>query len=326
MSAERRYPLQSEEANRRARRRSSSTLRVPEADWRHLRGACSPPSSSCTRTARASVDLKIANTALKEMRYGFKVFAPVPARAARSPCSGRRARPRRASRVGAGARVRPAHGRGGLDGDHRGGQRRDGRGPGGGGAGAVVRPQHPAALRAGGQPVDRRTTPSSITFKYFFTRKLFLVREAIAMAFFPGGFGTADEAFEALTLVQTGKAPMLPLVLVDAPGGRYWKAVSSLIQRAAGGARDDLERRRGRYSASPTTSTWRSPRSSASTGSSTPSASSGTISCSGCGGRCRPRRWRSSAARFDDILGGPRRADARVRSLRRGMSCPSCRA
>jgi uncharacterized protein (TIGR00730 family) len=65
--------------------------------------------------------------------------------------------------------------------------------------------------------------PKLISFKYFFTRKLFLVREAWAMAFFPGGFGTGDEVFETLTLIQTGKAEIVPVVLVDAPGGTFWR-------------------------------------------------------------------------------------------------------
>ncbi|MEO0455229.1 MAG: LOG family protein [Cyanobacteria bacterium P01_A01_bin.114] len=63
-----------------------------------------------------------------------------------------------------------------------------------------------------------------ITFKYFFTRKLFFLRESDALALFPGGFGTQDEAFESLTLVQTGKASPMPIVLIDHPGGDYWKA------------------------------------------------------------------------------------------------------
>jgi uncharacterized protein (TIGR00730 family) len=58
--------------------------------------------------------------------------------------------------------------------------------------------------------------------KYFFTRKLLFVKEADAVALFPGGFGTQDECFEALTLVQTGKSHLFPIVMVDEPGGDYW--------------------------------------------------------------------------------------------------------
>lgn len=63
-----------------------------------------------------------------------------------------------------------------------------------------------------------------INFKYFFTRKLFFLRESDAIALFPGGYGTQDEAFECLTLCQTGKQSPIPLVLIDQPGGDYWKA------------------------------------------------------------------------------------------------------
>jgi hypothetical protein len=65
--------------------------------------------------------------------------------------------------------------------------------------------------------------PKLITFKYFFTRKLFFVKEANALAFFPGGFGTHDEGFETLTLLQTGKCNPAPVVFIDAPGGSHWK-------------------------------------------------------------------------------------------------------
>jgi uncharacterized protein (TIGR00730 family) len=61
-----------------------------------------------------------------------------------------------------------------------------------------------------------------ITFKYFFTRKLIFIRHSDAIALFPGGFGTMDEAYEALTLMQTGKGQIMPLVLIDKPGGAYW--------------------------------------------------------------------------------------------------------
>jgi uncharacterized protein (TIGR00730 family) len=62
-----------------------------------------------------------------------------------------------------------------------------------------------------------------ITFRYFFARKIIFMWQADAVVLFPGGFGTQDEGFEALTLIQTGKAPLLPIVLVDAPDGQYWR-------------------------------------------------------------------------------------------------------
>src|SRR3954447_23918933 len=62
-----------------------------------------------------------------------------------------------------------------------------------------------------------------INFNYFFTRKLNFVKETHAFALFPGGFGTMDEGFEVLTLMQTGKARIIPVVLLDKPDGGYWQ-------------------------------------------------------------------------------------------------------
>ena len=62
-----------------------------------------------------------------------------------------------------------------------------------------------------------------VTFKYFFTRKLIFVRHSDAIVLFPGGFGTMDEGYETLTLMQTGKSQLMPLVLIEKPGGTYWK-------------------------------------------------------------------------------------------------------
>jgi hypothetical protein len=64
--------------------------------------------------------------------------------------------------------------------------------------------------------------PRAITYKYFFNRKVAFLKESDAVALFPGGFGTLDEAMETLTLVQTGKRAPLPLILIDEPGGTYW--------------------------------------------------------------------------------------------------------
>lgn len=69
-----------------------------------------------------------------------------------------------------------------------------------------------------------------ITFNYFFTRKLNFIKETHAVALFPGGFGTLDEGFETLTLMQTGKARIFPVVFVDAPGGTYWKSLFAFLE------------------------------------------------------------------------------------------------
>ena len=73
--------------------------------------------------------------------------------------------------------------------------------------------------------------PKSIDFKYFFTRKLFFLKESDALALFPGGFGTQDEAFESLTLSQTGKYGPAPIVMIDRPGGDYWQSWDEYIHR-----------------------------------------------------------------------------------------------
>jgi uncharacterized protein (TIGR00730 family) len=64
--------------------------------------------------------------------------------------------------------------------------------------------------------------PKLMHLRYFFTRKLLFVKECEAVALFPGGFGTLDEGFEVLTLVQTGKSHLFPIVMIDAPGSDYW--------------------------------------------------------------------------------------------------------
>ena len=70
-----------------------------------------------------------------------------------------------------------------------------------------------------------------VNFKYFFTRKLMFLKESEATVLFPGGFGTFDEGFESMTLVQTGKAKPRPIVMVDAPGSDYWKSLLRLLKK-----------------------------------------------------------------------------------------------
>jgi uncharacterized protein (TIGR00730 family) len=69
-----------------------------------------------------------------------------------------------------------------------------------------------------------------ISFKYFFTRKLIFIRHSDAIVLFPGGFGTLDEGYEVLTLMQTGKSQLMPLVLIDRPGGTYWKSWDQYVR------------------------------------------------------------------------------------------------
>ena len=72
-------------------------------------------------------------------------------------------------------------------------------------------------------------TDNLLPFHFFFTRKLFFVKEADALVLCPGGFGTLDEALEVLTLIQTGKSPLVPVVLLDAPGGSFWQGALDFI-------------------------------------------------------------------------------------------------
>ena len=76
-----------------------------------------------------------------------------------------------------------------------------------------------------------------LSFHFFFLRKLFFVKEADALVLCPGGFGTLDEALEVMTLVQTGKSPLVPIVLLDEPGSEYWEAALRFL-------REQLQERR----------------------------------------------------------------------------------
>ncbi|MGX5695181.1 LOG family protein [Agromyces soli] len=79
--------------------------------------------------------------------------------------------------------------------------------------------------------VDDDTVESKlVSMKYFFTRKLMLMKESRGFVCLPGGFGTLDETFELLTLQQTGKAEPMPVVLLDAPGGTYWTGLRRYVE------------------------------------------------------------------------------------------------
>lgn len=86
----------------------------------------------------------------------------------------------------------------------------------------------------------------NVAMKYFFTRKLMLVKESHGFVCVPGGFGTLDELFELLTLQQTGKAEPTPIVLLDKPGGRFWHGLERFVDEQLAGSGlispDDFDR------------------------------------------------------------------------------------
>jgi uncharacterized protein (TIGR00730 family) len=84
-----------------------------------------------------------------------------------------------------------------------------------------------------------------IYFRYFFTRKLMFLSQSEAVALFPGGFGTMDEAFESLTLIQTGKSSMIPIVLCEGASGNYWEefdaAMRSMLMKRGWISPEDID-------------------------------------------------------------------------------------
>jgi len=166
-------------------------------------------------------ELKIANAALREMRRAFRTFAPFAHR-------------RKAAIFGS-ARTQPD--------DPLYAQARDtaaafadrdwmvitGAGPGimeAGVEGAGVDQSFGVSIRLPFETVTSQFVagdPKLLNFRYFFTRKLAFMKEAHGFVLLPGGVGTMDEAFELLTLVQTGKSQPAPIVMLDVPGGTYWR-------------------------------------------------------------------------------------------------------
>jgi hypothetical protein len=166
-------------------------------------------------------DVRIIQTALRELRYAFRMFAPhahVPKVTMFGSARTEKERPEYQQALDFARRIADegwmvitGAGPGIMQAGHEGaGQDRS--------FGANIRlPWEQAA-----NPVIQNDK-KLITFKYFFTRKLTFLRHSDAIALFPGGFGTMDEGYEALTLMQTGKSRMMPLLLIDRPGGSFWK-------------------------------------------------------------------------------------------------------
>jgi uncharacterized protein (TIGR00730 family) len=174
------------------------------------------------------LDLKIANAALKEMSEGFEVFAPYRSELKLTMFGSARTLP--TDPLYAQARdlsgVLAAHGWSTVT----------GAGPGimaAGLEGAGPDKAFGINIRL---PFEQGVNqfiadnPKLVSMKYFFTRTLLLIKESFGYAVLPGGFGTLDEAFELLTLIQTGKAEPAPVVLLDVPGGSYWTGWERFLQ------------------------------------------------------------------------------------------------
>ncbi len=166
-------------------------------------------------------DIRVIQTAMRELRYAFRVFAPYAEKRKVTIFGSARTKPENVEyhqAVEFGRKISEA-----------GYMVITGAGPGimqAGHEGATPENSFGVNIRL---PWEQSANPviaedkKLITFKYFFTRKLIFIRHSDAIALFPGGFGTMDEGYEALTLMQTGKSQIMPLVLIDKPGGTYWK-------------------------------------------------------------------------------------------------------
>lgn len=166
-------------------------------------------------------DMKILNSAMKELRHSFRLFAPFRAYRKVSIFGSARllegtpefqlAEEFSHTLVKDGYLVITGAGPGIMEAGNK------GAGDGGSFGLGIRLPIEPEA-----NPYIRRQD-RLINYKYFFTRKLIFIKESDAFVLFPGGFGTMDECFELLTLLQTGKCDPRPVVLIDPPGSTFWK-------------------------------------------------------------------------------------------------------
>ena len=167
------------------------------------------------------LDIKVITSALKELRYASKIFAPFRGTRKVTVFGSARTAPEAPEYQQAVAFAKEIVKRGfmvitgGGEGIMGAAQRGAGRNNSFGLNIRLPFEQEPNVEIAG----DRKL----ISFKYFFTRKLCFIKESNAIVLFPGGFGTHDEGFEALTLMQTGKTEPRPLLFLDRPHGDYWK-------------------------------------------------------------------------------------------------------
>jgi uncharacterized protein (TIGR00730 family) len=191
---------------------------------------------------RDRLDLKISSAALAEMVDAFTMFAPYrgtpkvtifgSARTQPSDPAYAQARALAARMAGAGWMVVTGAGPGIMAASVEGAGKRHS-------IGVNIR----LPFEQGSAP-EIADDPKLVEMKYFFTRKLMLMKESKGFVALPGGFGTMDEVFELLTLAQTGKAQLAPIVLLDAPGSGYWQAFERFVSEelATRGLIDDVDR------------------------------------------------------------------------------------
>jgi uncharacterized protein (TIGR00730 family) len=225
VSNERRYQLQSDAANRQIDALLEG-LGVP-AESRQYYAQMLTTVLKLFEDEADIGDLKITNSTLKELRYAFKLFSGYrevlkvtvfgSARTGRDSPISAQARNFARALVECGWMVITGAGGGVMEAAQEGAGRERSFG---------LNIRLPFEQEANPWIAD---DPKLINFKYFFTRKLFFLKEADAVCLFPGGFGTSDEAFEVLTLIQTGKTPIIPVVLLDVPGGDYWRTWARLV-------------------------------------------------------------------------------------------------
>lgn len=180
------------------------------------------------RGGASRLDRKIANATLKELRHAFEVFAPFrdarkvtvfgSARTLKEHPEYEAARAFSEIMAKDGWMVVTGAGPGIMEAGHEGATVANAIGV------HILLPfeSDPNPVIAG--------DPKLIIFKYFFTRKLMFIKEADAFVLLPGGFGTLDETFELLTLMQTGKSDLHPIIMLDAPGGTYWQEFTDYIK------------------------------------------------------------------------------------------------
>lgn len=175
-------------------------------------------------------DLKILNRALKELRHAFKVFARYSTVRKVSIFGSTHVKEndpyyhlakRTADRLAQeGLMVITGAGPGIMQAGHEGAGRHNSFG---------VNIRLPAAQEA--NPFIKDDS-KLMSFHFFFTRKLMFVKEADAVVIFPGGFGTHDELTESLTLAQTGKSQIVPIILMDLPDQPYWSQWERFVREA----------------------------------------------------------------------------------------------